>query len=88
MSFFVWLLLGAIIGYLARLIMRCEPDQGAIMSTGAGMVGALLAGWLLAPLLGGIPGRGAFSATVVAAALLGAVVLIGCVNFVRYRRVR
>jgi uncharacterized membrane protein YeaQ/YmgE (transglycosylase-associated protein family) len=88
MSVFVWLLLGVVIGYLGRLIMRCEPDQGALMSTGAGMLGAIAAGWLLAPHLGGIPGRGAFSATAVAASLLGAVVLIGLVNFLRYRRVR
>lgn len=87
MSFFVWVLLGVVIGYLARLIMRCEPDQGAMLSTGAGMLGALAAGWLLARLLGGTPDRGAFSVAV-AAALLGAVILIGLVNLLRYRRIR
>lgn len=83
MSFFVWLIPGVVIGCLGSLVLRCEHDRGAVVSTGAGILGALLAGWLLTPLLGGPPGRGAFSATAVATSLLGAVVLIGLVNFLR-----
>lgn len=88
MSLFVWVILAVVIGCIGSLIMRCEPDRGAIVSTGAGILGALLAAWLLAPLLGGSPGRGSFSSTAVAASLLGAVILIGLVNFLRYRRIR
>jgi uncharacterized membrane protein YeaQ/YmgE (transglycosylase-associated protein family) len=88
MSFFVWLTLGVVIGYLGGLIMRSEPDQGAIVTSGAGILGALLSGWLLSPLLGRSPDRGFFSATAVAIALLGAVVLVALANFLRYRRVR
>jgi uncharacterized membrane protein YeaQ/YmgE (transglycosylase-associated protein family) len=88
MSLFVWVFLAVIIGYLGSLIMRCEPERGALVSTGAGILGALLAGWPLAPLLGGSPGHGFFSSTAVAASLLGAVTLIGLVNFVRDRRTR
>jgi len=87
MSFFVWLILGIVIGYLASLIMRCEGHRGTGVSTGAGILGALLAGWLLAPLLDGSPGHGLFSATAVAVSLLGAVVLIGLVNLLRDGRV-
>lgn len=88
MSFFVWTILAVVVGCIGSLIMRCESDQGPVVSTGAGIFGALLAAWLLAPLLGGSPGRGFFSSTVVAVSLLGAVILIGLVNFLRYRRVR
>lgn len=88
MSFFVWLILGVVIGYLGSLIMRSEPDQGAISTTAAGILGALLAGWLLGPLVGGSPERGFFSASAVAVSLLGAVVLVGLVNLLRYRRIR
>ena len=88
MSFFVWLILGVVIGCLGSLIMRCEAERCTVMSTGAGILGALLAGGLLAPLLGGTPGQGFFSSTAIAAALLGAVVLIGLVNFLRERRIR
>ena len=88
MSFFDWLTLGVVIGYLGSLIMRFEPDRGAVVSTAAGILGALLSGWLLSPLLGQSPDRGFFSATAVAIALLGAVLLVGLVNFLRYRRIR
>lgn len=88
MNFFVWLILGVVIGYLGALIMRSEPDHGVVLTTAAGIAGALLAGRLLAPLLGGSPGNGFFTATAVAVALLGAVVLVGLVNFLRHRRIR
>ena len=88
MSFFVWLTLGVVIGCLGSLIMRFEPDGGAIVTTGAGILGALATSWLLAPLLGQSPERGFFSATAVAIALLGAVVMVALVNFLRYRRIR
>jgi uncharacterized membrane protein YeaQ/YmgE (transglycosylase-associated protein family) len=88
MNLFVWLVLGVVIGCLGSLIMRSEPDRGAVLTTAAGIAGALLAGWLLAPLWGGSPDRGFFTSTAVAASLLGAVVLVGLVNFLRYRRIR
>lgn len=88
MGFFLWLVvLGLVIGYLGSLIMRCESERGAVVSIAAGIIGALLAGWLLTPILGGSPGHGYFSATAVAVSLLGAVVLIGLVNYLRYRQV-
>ena len=88
MNFFVWLTLGVVIGYLGSLIMRSEPDRGAIVTTTAGILGALLSGWLLSPILGQSPERGFFSATAVAIALLGAVVLVGLVNLLRSGRIR
>ena len=88
MSFFDWLTLGVVIGYLGSLIMRFEPDRSTVVSTGAGILGALLTSRLLAPLLGQSPERGFFSATAVAIALLGAVVLVAVANFLRYRRIR
>jgi uncharacterized membrane protein YeaQ/YmgE (transglycosylase-associated protein family) len=87
MTFFDWLVLSVVIGYLGSVIMRSEPDRSAAVSIAAGILGALIAGWLLAPLLGGSPDRGFFGATV-AGPLLGAVVLIGMVNLLRYRRIR
>ena len=88
MSFFVWLILGVVIGYLGSLIMRSDADRGAMLSTVAGILGALLAGRLLAPLLGGAPGQGFFSLSAVLVSLLGAVVLVGLVNLLRRGRIR
>ena len=89
MSFLVWLALGGVIGYLGSLIMRSDADRGAVLSTAIGILGALLAGGLLAPVLdGGRPGRGFFSLGAVLVSLLGAVVLVGCLNLLRRGRIR
>ena len=88
MSFFVWLILGVVIGYLGSLIMRSDADRGAVISVAAGVLGALLAGRLLAPLLGGSPGRGFFSLSTLLVSLLGAIALVGLVNVLRRGRLR
>jgi uncharacterized membrane protein YeaQ/YmgE (transglycosylase-associated protein family) len=88
MSPFVWLTLGVVAGYLGSLIMRTEPERGAVWSTAAGILGALLAGWLLGPLFAGTPDGEYFSVTAVAISLLGAVLFIGLANLLRLGRVR
>jgi uncharacterized membrane protein YeaQ/YmgE (transglycosylase-associated protein family) len=54
-----------------------------VVSTAAGILGALLAGRLLAPLIGAGPGRGFFSLSAVLVCRLGAAVLVGLVNLLR-----
>ena len=88
MTLFVWLILGVVIGYLGSLIMRSDADRGVLLTTVAGILGALLAGRLLAPLLGGAPGQGYFSLSAVLVSLLGAVVVVGLVNLLRRGRIR
>ncbi|HTX05247.1 MAG TPA: GlsB/YeaQ/YmgE family stress response membrane protein [Steroidobacteraceae bacterium] len=86
--FLVWLALAVVIGYLGSVNMRSEPERGVVLSTAAGILGALLAEWLLEPLFAGPPDRGYFSVTAVAVSLLGAVVLVGLANYLRLGRVR
>jgi uncharacterized membrane protein YeaQ/YmgE (transglycosylase-associated protein family) len=81
-------MLGLVIGYLGSLIMRSDADRGALLNAVAGVLGALLAGRLLAPFLGGAPGQGFFSLGAVLVSLLGAVVLVALVNLLRYGRIR
>jgi uncharacterized membrane protein YeaQ/YmgE (transglycosylase-associated protein family) len=88
MTFLVWLILGMVIGYLGSLIMRSDADRGAIVSTAAGILGALLAGRLLAPLLGSARGQGFFSLSALLVSLVGAVVLVALVNLLRRGRIR
>lgn len=87
MSIFVWLIVGVVIGSLGSLIMRCDADRSAVLSTLAGILGALLAGPLLAPLLGGASSEGSFDLNALLVSLLGAVVLVGLVNLLRLGRV-
>ena len=52
MNLIVWLLVGGIIGWLASLVMRTDARQGLVLNVVVGIVGALLGGWLLSPLVG------------------------------------
>ena len=84
MTFIVWLSLGVVIGYLGSLTMG-RTQTGAVVSRAAGILGALLAGPLLAPLLRGGAGRGFFSLRGVLVPLPGAVILVGLVSLLRAR---
>lgn len=88
MSFFVWVIVGVVVGSLGSLIMRCDADRGALPSTLAGILGALLAGWLVGPFLGDPAGRGFLTVSAVLVSLLGALVLVSLTNFLRCGRIR
>lgn len=88
MSFFVWVIVGVVVGCLGSLIMRCDADRGVLPSTLAGILGALLAGWLLGPFLDGPSGRGFLTVSAVLVSLLGALVLVSLTNFLRCGRIR
>jgi uncharacterized membrane protein YeaQ/YmgE (transglycosylase-associated protein family) len=84
MNLIIMLIVGGVLGWLASLIMRTDGQQGIVMNVVVGIVGALLAGFLLTPILGGAPiTSGAFDITSLFVSLLGAVVLLAIVNLVR-----
>lgn len=71
------------------MIMRTNGQQGLILNIVVGILGALLAGFLLNPLIGG--GnimQGDFSISALLVSLLGAVVLLAIVNVFRRGSVR
>jgi uncharacterized membrane protein YeaQ/YmgE (transglycosylase-associated protein family) len=93
MNFIIWLVVGGIIGWIASKIMRTDAQQGIMLNVIVGIVGALLAGWLITPLLtGGEPGgtinQNDFSISGLLMSLLGAVILLAIVNLFRRRRIR
>ena len=55
MNFIILLIVGGVIGWLASLIMRTDAQQGILLNIVVGIVGSLLAGLLLSPLLGVAP---------------------------------
>lgn len=84
MGLIILIVVGGVIGWLASLIMRTDAQQGILLNIVVGIVGALLAGFLLNPLIGG--GnimQGDFSGSSLIVSLLGAVVLLAIVNFFR-----
>ncbi len=89
MGFIILLIVGGVIGWLASLIMRTDAQQGILLNIVVGIVGSLLAGILLSPLLGVAPiTSGAISIPTLLVSLLGAVVLLAIVNLIRRGSVR
>ena len=89
MNFILWLIVGGIIGWIASMIMRTDAQQGIFLNVIVGIIGALLAGWLITPLVGGSTiNQGNFSLTGLVISLIGAIVLLAIVNLFRRGRVR
>ncbi|HEV8334531.1 MAG TPA: GlsB/YeaQ/YmgE family stress response membrane protein [Steroidobacteraceae bacterium] len=88
MGILVWLIVGGVVGWLASIIMRTDAQQGILLNVVVGIVGALLAGFVVSPLLGiGTINQGISLATFLVS-LVGAVILLAIVNLFRRGRVR
>ncbi|GIZ51421.1 GlsB/YeaQ/YmgE family stress response membrane protein [Noviherbaspirillum aridicola] len=84
MNFIIWIVVGGILGWLASIVMRTDASQGMLLNIIVGIVGALLGGWLLAPLFGtGTINQNDFSISSLLVSFLGAVILLAIVNLVR-----
>jgi uncharacterized membrane protein YeaQ/YmgE (transglycosylase-associated protein family) len=89
MTLILIIVVGGILGWLASILMRTDGQQGLILNVVVGIVGAVLAGYVLTPFLGGAPiTSGAFDIRSLLVSLLGAVALLAIVNLIRRGRVR
>jgi uncharacterized membrane protein YeaQ/YmgE (transglycosylase-associated protein family) len=89
MNIIILLLVGGVIGWLASIVMRTDGQQGIFLNIVVGIVGAILAGFIITPLIGGAPiTNGAFDIMSLISSFLGAVVLLAIVNLFRRGRVR
>ena len=88
-NFIVWLIAGAIIGWLASRLMGTDGQQGLLLDIVVGVVGAFVAGWFLTPLVGiGTINQNNFSLPALVVSLVGAIILLAVVNLFRRGRVR
>lgn len=84
MNFIIWLLVGGIIGWLASLLMKTDGQQGIILNVIVGIVGAMLGGWFISPLVGvGTINQDNFSLPALLVSLVGAAILLAIVNLFR-----
>ncbi len=89
MNIIILLIVGGVLGWLASIVMKTDGQQGIILNVVVGIVGALLAGFVLSPLLGVPPiTDGGYSVATIGISFLGAVVLLAIVNLVRRGSVR
>jgi len=78
----VWIIVGAIAGWLASLVMKTNRQQGLLEDIIVGIVGGFLGGVILDALNigGGVTG---FNIASILTAFFGAVVLLGLLRAVR-----
>lgn len=89
MNLIVWLVIGGIVGWLASLIMRTDAQQGILLNIVVGIVGALIAGWFISPLVGASTiNAGNLSLAGLLVSLVGSILLLALVNLVRRGAVR
>lgn len=81
MGILLWIIFGALAGWIASLIMRTDPQQGPLMNIIVGIIGAFLGG-LIMNLIGqsGVTGFNFYSLLV---AIGGAIALIAIVQLFR-----
>jgi uncharacterized membrane protein YeaQ/YmgE (transglycosylase-associated protein family) len=75
MGWLAWIVIGAIAGWLASIVMKTNREQGLIMDIIVGIVGALIGGFIFNAL--GIAGTTGFNIWSLFVAFIGAVVLLG-----------
>ena len=89
LNLIIWIVVGAVIGWIASMIMGTDARQGVLLDIVVGIVGAFLAGLLLTPLFGvGTINQGNFSLPALLVSLMGAVILLAIVNLFRRGVVR
>lgn len=89
MNFLIWLIVGGVIGWLASILMKTNDQQGIILNVVVGIIGAMLGGWLISPMLGaGTINQDNFSLPALLVSFIGAAILLAIVNVVRRGSVR
>jgi uncharacterized membrane protein YeaQ/YmgE (transglycosylase-associated protein family) len=84
MNVVLWLAVGGVIGWLASMVMKTDNQQGILLNVVVGIVGAVVAGWVISPLVGaGTINQGNFSLPSLVVSFVGAIMLLGIVNLFR-----
>ena len=84
MNLIVYLAAGGVVGWLGSLVLRTDARHVVVLNVVVAVVGALLGGWLLLPLLTAeTVSQGEFSSMGLLVSFVGAFVLLLLVNLVR-----
>ena len=70
----VWLVFGALAGWIASIIMKTNAQQGALANIVVGIIGAVVGGYV-SQLIGG-PGVTGFNLSSLLVAIVGSVILL------------
>lgn len=81
MNILLWIILGALAGWIASLIVRTNGQQGILMDIVVGIVGAFLGGFVFN--LFGATGVSGFNIYSIIVAIIGAIILLAIVKAIR-----
>ena len=82
MNFILWIVFGALAGWIASMIMGANARMGALANIVVGIVGAVIGGFLMTNVFGA-PGVTGFNLPSMLVAIVGAVILLFLVGLVR-----
>ena len=90
MGFLFMIVVGAILGWLAAIILKIEAPRGILLNIGAGVVGALLMGLFIGPLLLGSASllAGYYQVGSLLLSLVGSIIVIAALNVFWPRQLR
>ncbi|MEL7603810.1 MAG: GlsB/YeaQ/YmgE family stress response membrane protein [Bacillota bacterium] len=87
MGLLSWIILGALAGWVASIIMKKNRSMGAVANIIVGVVGALLGGFIM-NLIGAEADITGFNLTSFLVALLGSVIVLAIINLIKRGTVR
>lgn len=76
MNIIIYLIAGAVVGYVASRIMKTNSQQGPLLDIVVGIVGAVVAGYVVSPLLGIGSINDAITIPTLLVSVLGAVIVL------------
>jgi uncharacterized membrane protein YeaQ/YmgE (transglycosylase-associated protein family) len=90
MGLLFMIVVGAILGWLAAIVLKIEAPRGILLNIAAGVVGALLMGLFIGPLLLGSASllAGYYRVGSLLLSLAGSIVLIAALNLLLPRQLR
>ncbi|MGE5312417.1 MAG: GlsB/YeaQ/YmgE family stress response membrane protein [Acidobacteriota bacterium] len=86
MDIIIWIVVGALAGWIASMIMKTDASMGALANIIVGILGAFIGGWVV-NLFGTPPPAGQLSIPSILTAILGAVILLAILKAVRGNKV-
>ena len=86
MEWLSWIIVGAVAGWLAGLLVKGDEGLGVIGHIVLGLIGAIAGGFVVSLLTGNDPMDGVFDISTILTAVVGAVVLVILGSMVMGRR--
>ncbi|SEN70239.1 GlsB/YeaQ/YmgE family stress response membrane protein [Halomonas caseinilytica] len=86
MGIIIWLIMGGLVGWIASMIMGINAQQDIILNIVVGIVGAMIGGFLIGPLLGSGSINEGITIMNFIVSLIGAIILLAILNV--FQRIR